>query len=84
MKMKVTQKTAEWAADEFINYFSNFDDIEDYLRFVKKEVLSSRTSLVSLSDEFFTARNNIIKKLEKLNWKNGFYRKDIGYKVINK
>ena len=53
MKMKVTQKTAEWAADEFINYFSNFDDIEDYLRFVKKEVLSSRTSLVSLSDEFF-------------------------------
>ena len=41
-------------------------------------------NFVSLSDEFFTARNNIIKKLEKLNWKNGFYRKDIGYKVINK
>ena len=53
MKMLVPQKTAEWAADEFINYFSNFQDIEDYLRFVKKEVLTSRTSLVSLSDEFF-------------------------------
>ena len=51
--MLVPQKTAEWAADEFINYFSNFQDIEDYLRFVKKEVLTSRTSLVSLSDEFF-------------------------------
>jgi phosphoribosylamine-glycine ligase len=22
--------------------------------------------------------------LNKLNWKNGFYRKDIGYKVIDK
>ena len=51
--MLVSQETAEWAADEFINYFSNFRDIEDYLRFVKREVLSSRTSLVSLSDEFF-------------------------------
>ena len=51
--MLVTQETAEWAADEFINYFSNFGDIEDYLRFVKKEVLTSKTSLVSLSDEFF-------------------------------
>ena len=40
MKMLVLQKTAEWAADEFINYFSNFQDIEDYLRFVKKEVFT--------------------------------------------
>ena len=41
-------------------------------------------NFVSLSNEFITARNNILKKLKKLNWKNGFYRKDIGYKVINK
>ena len=27
---------------------------------------------------------NIHKNLEKLNWKKGFYRKDIAYKVINK
>ena len=40
-------------------------------------------NFVSLSDEFITARNNILNKLKKLNWKNGFYRKDIGYKVIN-
>ena len=41
-------------------------------------------NFVSLSDEYFKARTNIFKKLEKLNWKNGYYRKDIGYKVINK
>ena len=41
-------------------------------------------NFVSLSDEYFKARTNIFKKLEKLNWENGFYRKDIGYKVINK
>tara|TARA_B100001057_G_scaffold498825_1_gene607248 strand:+ start:823 stop:2088 length:1266 start_codon:yes stop_codon:yes gene_type:complete len=41
-------------------------------------------NFVSLSDEFFTARTSILKKLKKLNWKNGFYRKDIGYKVIDK
>ena len=40
-------------------------------------------NFVSISDEFITARNNILNKLKKLNWKNGFYRKDIGYKVIN-
>ncbi len=41
-------------------------------------------NLVSLSNEFKTARDNILYKLKKLNWKNGFYRKDIGYKVIEK
>ena len=40
-------------------------------------------NFVSMSDEFITARTNILNKLKKLNWKNGFYRKDIGYKVIN-
>ena len=28
--------------------------------------------------------NNAIKEIENLNWGNGFYRKDIGYKIINK
>jgi phosphoribosylamine---glycine ligase len=39
-------------------------------------------NLVSLSEDFGVARNNIIKNLNKLNWAGGFYRKDIGYKVI--
>ena len=41
-------------------------------------------NFISLSDEFSKARENINKYLKKLNWTGGFYRKDIGYKVINK
>ncbi len=41
-------------------------------------------NLVSLSNDFKSARENILNKLKKLNWKNGFYRRDIGYKVIKK
>ena len=39
---------------------------------------------VSLSSDFNECRNNIHKLLELLNWQDGFFRKDIGYKVINK
>ena len=41
-------------------------------------------NFVSLSDDFATARKNIISNISKLNWTGGFYRKDIGYKVIDK
>ena len=37
---------------------------------------------VCLSEDFKTAKENIINRITKLNWVNGFYRKDIGYKVI--
>ena len=39
-------------------------------------------SFVSLADSFYIAKDNITKNLDKLNWSGGFYRKDIGYKVI--
>ena len=39
-------------------------------------------NFVSLSDNFNDAKLSISKNLEKLNWSGGFYRKDIGYKVI--
>jgi phosphoribosylamine--glycine ligase len=39
-------------------------------------------NFVSLSDNFSSARNEIQKSLKKLNWSGGFYRRDIGYKVI--
>ena len=39
-------------------------------------------NFVCVSDDFSLARNNIIKNLDELNWSGGFYRKDIGYKVI--
>ena len=41
-------------------------------------------NFISLSKNFFDARENIHKNLEKLSWNKGFYRKDIGYKVIDK
>ena len=39
-------------------------------------------NFVSLSDNFSLSRQKITKNLKKLNWGGGFYRKDIGYKVI--
>ena len=40
-------------------------------------------NFVSLANSFSEARENIIKNIKILGWKDGFYRKDIGYKVIN-
>ena len=40
-------------------------------------------NFVSLSDDFKNSKNNIERNLYKLNWDGGFYRKDIGYKVID-
>ena len=37
---------------------------------------------VSLSDDFSDAKSNILKNIDNLDWSGGFYRKDIGYKVI--
>ena len=39
-------------------------------------------NFVSLSNSFIDAKKNIMKKINKLDWPGGFYRKDIGYKVI--
>ena len=39
-------------------------------------------NFVSVSDEFNLAKKNVLNNLENLKWDNGFYRKDIGYKVI--
>ena len=39
-------------------------------------------NFVSISDDFSSAKEKVISKLEELNWSGGFYRKDIGYKVI--
>jgi len=40
-------------------------------------------NFVSLSDDFLKARKNIIDNIQTLKWKDGFFRKDIGYKVID-
>ena len=39
-------------------------------------------NVISTGDNFRKIRNNIIKVIKRINWKNGFFRKDIGWKVI--
>ena len=39
-------------------------------------------NFVSLSKDFKIAKTKILKNIEILNWNGGFFRKDIGYKVI--
>ena len=40
-------------------------------------------NFISLSENLTSAREKVINKIDKLNWDEGFYRKDIGYKVID-
>ena len=40
-------------------------------------------NFVSIADNYSNARQNVIKNIDTLDWKDGFYRKDIGYKVID-
>ena len=40
-------------------------------------------NFVSKSKNFKESRNKVLNLIRKLNWKNGHFRKDIGYKVID-
>ena len=40
-------------------------------------------NFVIKSNEFKTCRDKAVKLIKRTNWINGFYRKDIGYKVID-
>ena len=48
----ISKDNTLWAADEFIGYFSRMGNIEDYLRYVKKETVKSFSALTSFEDEF--------------------------------
>ena len=41
-------------------------------------------NITSLGNSYLKIRDKIILNIKKLNWKNGFYRKDIGWKVITR
>ena len=41
-------------------------------------------NFVSLSSSFKNSRERAIKLINQLNWKNGFFRKDIGFKIVDK
>ena len=52
---------------------------------IKKQAYASGgrvLNFVCLSEDFLEARTKVIKSINSLGWDNGFYRKDIGYKVI--
>jgi len=54
-------------------------------KLVDKKILSNGgrvLNIITRSDNFRLARDSSLKLLEEINWDNGFYRKDIGYKVI--
>ena len=54
---------------------------------IKNELLSNGgrvLNFVSTSYSFKSSRERIISLINKLNWENGFFRKDIGFKVIDK
>ena len=40
-------------------------------------------NFVVRSEDFKFSRNNVIQLIDEINWDNGFYRKDIGFKVIS-
>jgi phosphoribosylamine--glycine ligase len=40
-------------------------------------------NFISMANSFSKARQDVIKNIDILNWDSGFYRKDIGYKVID-
>ena len=40
-------------------------------------------NFVCLSESFMEAKKKIMHSINSLNWSGGFYRKDIGYKVIS-
>ena len=54
---------------------------------VQNEILATGgrvLNFTSLSNDFSDAKKEVINNLNILDWTEGFYRKDIGYKVINK
>ena len=40
-------------------------------------------NITSIGNNFLSIRKKILKFIKKLNWKDGFFRKDIGWRVIN-
>ena len=66
--------------DKNFCFHAGTDIIENKIHATGGRVLN----FVSMSKNFFEAREKIFNNLNILNWSQGFYRKDIGYKVIDK
>jgi phosphoribosylamine--glycine ligase len=56
-------------------------------KFYKKKLRSNGgrvLNITSVGNNFLKIRKKIISIINKIDWKKGFYRKDIGWKVIDK
>ena len=56
-------------------------------KFVNRKLLSNGgrvLSVTAIGKDLSKIRHKIIKIIKKLNWRAGFYRKDIGWKIIKK
>ena len=71
-KVKLSKK-------DFI-YHAGTKLVKNQLRSTGGRVLN----VTSIGNSFLKIRKRIISNIKKLNWKDGFYRRDIGWKVINK
>ncbi len=64
--------------NEFI-FHAGTSEIDNKIYSIGGRVLN----FVCLSESFNDAKKNVMDNLGRLNWSNGFYRKDIGYKAID-
>ena len=56
-------------------------------RFINNKVYATGgrvLNFVSISNDLKKSRESVIQKIENLNWENGFFRKDIGFRIIDK
>ena len=56
-------------------------------KLIGEKILSSGgrvLNFTSTGGNFLNIRKKILKLISELNWKNGFFRKDIGWKIIKK
>ena len=77
---------------EIPNFYNLKQDNNNFIYHAGTEIINNKIfatggrvlNFVSTSDEFIQSRTQIIEQIQKLNWKDGFYRSDIGHKVIKK
>ena len=56
-------------------------------KFYKNQIVSNGgrvLSVTSIGKTYISIRKKIILIMKKINWKHGFFRKDIGWRIINK
>ena len=79
-----TDKNYFFSIEERVDIINNslFKD----LKLEKKKISSNGgrvLNFVSISNDFKKSIDDIIKIINDLSWKNGFFRRDIGHKVID-